>query len=379
MFEDLRRMTIGTLSSEAEVFPANYPASKLIGTMIDRGVYEIFVQTRDKVGLVSMRNLLSVKDTINQNASSLSTSIPKLTHTVTVDEAARQMASIRVRALPIFEKNRVTKQITASAIIDEMRTRGLQRIRAKDIMTRKPVTLVKQDLTKKASSLMRQKQFDHLPVVEEKNLIGMITSQKIVSYMLPADTVGIGFRGPNVERRLEYPVEHMMDTDPLSCNVSDDAGKVFDEIKRRRETYAVAKLWDEVQGIITLRDFVKILTETESEEQVPVYIVGLPDNPFEAEAAKLKFLRVVNTMTKSFPRILEARSVIKTKDMGGERRRYEVSVTFSTPRQNFSYSEEGWDLASAYDAIVNKLKRVMTQKRTRRTTPSVRTGGEEAP
>lgn len=139
----------------------------------------------------------------------------------------------------------------------------------------------------------------------------------------------------------------------------------------------MVKLWDEVQGIITPRDFVKILTETKSEEQVPVYIVGLPENPFEAEAAKLKFLRVVDTMTKSFPRVLQARSVIKTKDGRGDRQRYEVSVTFATPRRNFSYTEEGWDLAATYDAIVNKLKRVISQKHTRKATRSVRTAGEE--
>ncbi|MBI4257866.1 MAG: CBS domain-containing protein [Thaumarchaeota archaeon] len=377
MFEDLRRVTIGSLSSEVEVLPADYPASKLIGVMFDRGVDDIFVRSRDKVGLVSMRNLLAVRDIANQSASSLATSVPKLTPKVTVDEAARQMASIRVRALPIFEKNRVAGQITASSIIEEMMTRGLQRIRAKDIMTPKPVTVLKLDPARKASSIMRQKQFDHLPVVEQKHLLGMVTSRKIVSYMLPSGSVGKGAIGAEMERRLDYPVERIMDTDPLSCNVGDDGRKVFEEIKRRKQTYTVVKLWDEVQGIITPRDFVKILTETKSEEQVPVYIVGLPENPFEAEAAKLKFLRVVDTMTKSFPRVLQARSVIKTKDGRGDRQRYEVSVTFATPRRNFSYTEEGWDLAATYDAIVNKLKRVISQKHTRKATRSVRTAGEE--
>ena len=106
-----------------------------------------------------------------------------------------------------------------------------------------------------------------------------------------------------------------------------------------------------------------LLAEVEPAPEFPVFIVGLPEDPFEAEATKAKFKRVVNQLYRVFPDILEARSVIKSKFKAGrDRGRYEVTVQIRTPVDSFSYSDEGWELAAVYDLITDRLKRLMTHK-----------------
>lgn len=115
--------------------------------------------------------------------------------------------------------------------------------------------------------------------------------------------------------------------------------------------------------MITFRDFVKLLVPLER-SVVPAYIVGLPDDPFEAEVAKSKFLRVVNNLGKAFPKLQEVRSTVKTSRILGDedRLRYEVSVTIKMPERVYAFSESGWSLPNIYDSLSNKIKRILAQK-----------------
>jgi ribosome-associated translation inhibitor RaiA len=129
------------------------------------------------------------------------------------------------------------------------------------------------------------------------------------------------------------------------------------------KTCVLVVQWEELQAIATQRDFMTLLAEPEPEPEVPVFMVGLPEDPFESEATKAKFKRIVRQLRKVFPDILEARSIIKSQHKAGkERGRYEVTVQIRTPRNSFTYSEEGWELPLVYDLITDRLKRLLTQK-----------------
>ncbi len=91
-------------------------------------------------------------------------------------------------------------------------------------------------------------------------------------------------------------------------------------------------------------------------------MVGLPEDPFEAEATRDKFIRTVSGLKKVFPEIIEARSVIKTKTIRSDRRRYEVKTMLKTPSDTYSYTEGGYDLPSVYDIISDRMKRLLAQK-----------------
>lgn len=104
------------------------------------------------------------------------------------------------------------------------------------------------------------------------------------------------------------------------------------------KTCALITVLDMVQGIVTLRDYVKLVAEPEVKPEIPVYMVGLPEDPFEAEVAKSKFLNAVGKLKRGFPEIEEARSVIKISESfkGKERRRYEVDAVIKTPSPSVS-------------------------------------------
>jgi hypothetical protein len=103
-------------------------------------------------------------------------------------------------------------------------------------------------------------------------------------------------------------------------------------------TYSVIKALEKVRGIITYRDIIALLGEERIEESIPAYIVGLPDDPFDAELAKSKFTSIIKLLIKIFPEIEEASSHIKIRDIEGERRRYEADATIITPYRRHTYT-----------------------------------------
>lgn len=159
-----------------------------------------------------------------------------------------------------------------------------------------------------------------------------------------------------------------MDPNPLTCPPQTSAEESLSRMLTLDKTCILVAQWDEIQGIATHGDFIALLAAPKEKPEVPIYIVGLPDDPFEAEVAKQKFKRTINQFHKVLAQILEARSVIKstTSTPGKERRRYEVTVHIKTPKNSYSYASSGWQLTEIYDTIIDRLKRLLPQKERRR-------------
>jgi len=235
------------------------------------------------------------------------------------------------------------------------------------VATNNPITVEEAALVATVRDVLLKRRIDHLPVTSGKRLVGLATSSQIVPSLKEPERVGSKSILPQTKPKLDFPVEDIMDRNPLTCPPESPADDALKLVLDGGKTCVLITQWDELQAITTLRDFMTLLAEVEPEPEVPVYMVGLPEDPFESEATKAKFKRTVIQLQKVFPDILEARSVIKGKRKEwSERERYEVKVEILTPTELFSYSEEGWELPELYDVITDRLKRLMTKKQKNR-------------
>lgn len=97
----------------------------------------------------------------------------------------------------------------------------------------------------------------------------------------------------------------------------------------------------------------------------PFYIVGLPEEPIEADEAKMKFEKLSAELCKVYPFIEEIRAVVKSKKPGKTHARYEVSVEVYTPRDRHAFSETGYNLAEVFDSMGPKMKRLLSSRQSR--------------
>ena len=373
----IEKMAIRDLSEDAHIVEPDMPISKVIGLLREWNVYQVFMQQENKVGMVSVRDILKVDNTTTQKVESIVTYIPKLGPSDRAERAADIMEKYRIRALPIVENREITGQITAQGIVKAIDRNELRNYKIGSIMTGEPLVLNTSDPATKARSIMIQKRIDHLPVVGDGKLAGIVTSSNIIYRIIQPESAGTGAIGAPKQNQLDYAVTRLMETDPVTCGLEDKISDVLDKIQKRRATYAVGLLWSEVQGIVTYRDFLKLAVAKKDMLEVPMYIVGLPEDPFEAEATREKFRKTVSALKKALPDITEARSVIKTKEIRSDRRRYEVSIFLTTPTETHSYTEGGYDLPSIYDILVERMKRLLPQRPRRMKQPSARFREEE--
>ena len=372
--ESLRARKIEEFRSQPIIVSPTTPISEVIGVLQRNDAYHAFIPKKNKVSTITLREILKASHIANMKASSLMFPVSALSPDDTVEKAATLMKTHRLRALPIVRDATVEGAVTVQSLCEALLSiRGFEEARINKVMNRNLVAVTQTDSVSKARSLLLKNGIDHLPVLDSGRLCGILLSEHIVFSMLPSEGLEKGAFVSSRAKLFDLTVSALMDPNTLTCDPKESAVRVLARMLTSGKTYSLVKFWDELQGIVTYRDLVFVLTELEPLE-IPAYIVGLPDDPFEAELAKTKFMREARVLAKAFPKIEEMRSTIKTKEITDYRRRYEVNVSIRASGKTYAYSAEGWDLPSIFDDITSRTRRLLTRRPGKRSKESLRKG-----
>ena len=341
--------------------------SKIINTLNETNSYDVFIELSGKIGALTIRDIIGIKDIKTTRPSLVGKIIPELNRDSVIGEAARIMSHYRMRTLPVVHNGKIEGQVSAKRIVELISKHLAEsklRIVASNIMTSDPIVIDCHKTVSAARSIMKRRRIDHLPVVDNGRLVGIITSSDIMKVMLPSERISKKSVGiDNAEDRFSIEVSGLANDDVITANVDESLQVVCDRMINAGSTYCIIRVWDEIQGIITYRDIVALLGE-KMEEDIPMFIVGLPDEPFDAELAKSKFTNITRFLRKIHPDIEEARCHIKLRSVQGARKRYEIDVHILSTHGNISYTNIGWDLAKLFDEMTDALKkRLHTNKR----------------
>jgi CBS domain-containing protein/ribosome-associated translation inhibitor RaiA len=311
--------------------------------------------SRNKIIGINLSDILSTRDIFSQKISNIGKKIVWLSKDNSISEASRIMSYNRSRSLPLFEDNKIIGQITSVGIVKALERLDLK-IPCSRIMTPSPMNLESDDSLSSAKNRMIRNRIDHLPIID-KQLSGIITSANIIKTMLGSENHG--------SRLLSFPVKSIAEKNMLTINVQENVSSCIKLLNQSNSTYVLVTQGEELQGIITHRDIMMLLGER-IEEDIPAYIIGLPDEPFIAELAKSKFNSIVKLLKKVLPDIEEARCRIKLKKVRGKVKRYEIDVNIFTTSERFSYSNNGSDLANIFDQMIEGMKKKLSQKKQKR-------------
>lgn len=364
----VQSIPVGELIEPAVIVSPNESLSKIISTLIETNSYEVLVKLSDRIAALSIRDIIGAKDIKTTRPSLVGKIIPELKRESAVGEAARIMSHYRLRTLPIVQNGNIVGRISAKRIVDLIKKQLEEsnlRVNASNIMTGDPIVIDSHKTVSAAKSIMKRRRIDHLPVVDNNHLVGIITSSDIMKLMSPPERIGKKSIGiDDAEDRLSIEVSGLANHDVITANVDDSLKNVCDKMITAGSSYCIINVWDEIQGIITYRDIVAMLGE-QLEEDIPMFIVGLPDEPFDAELAKSKFANITKFMRKIHPDIEQARCHIKLRRVLGSRKRYEIDVHIRSTHGNISYTNVGWNLAKLFDEMNHALKKRIANKNKR--------------
>jgi hypothetical protein len=112
---------------------------------------------------------------------------------------------------------------------------------------------------------------------------------------------------------------------------------------------------------VTFRDFLKLLPITGPNDEAPVSIIGLPDNPLEAELVTSKFTASVKLLQKMDPTVTGVRAVIKNKAVNSNTMLHQVKVFIDSTKWHESYEASGYDIAKVFAEIDTWIKRIASK------------------
>jgi CBS domain-containing protein len=361
--EQLMRVPVTQLITESTTFRSSEPVSKMIGYLNESKMMEAFADDGDGVtSIVTIRDLLNTEN-LSTKISTVMHKVPRLGPNNNVSDAAALMHEFRTRSMPVYRERKFEGIITSPAVVAkllESDTPG----RISSVMTPDPACLDVSETVSKARETMLKKKVDQLPITKDGALNGIVRSDDIVFNLLPkkARTMKGGQRSGRYDEGLG-----MFAGDDVTTNdIADSLREVYQNMSNAGSNYSVIMGTDGIAGIVTYRDFLTVLARKVTQTSIPMYIVGLPEDPFEAETARKKFTGAVELFRRSVPDITEARAVIKMGETKSPKKKYEVKVFLSHPRDRYSYSVRSFELADAFDEVNSWVKEVVQRSRPRK-------------
>ncbi|MFB5630011.1 MAG: CBS domain-containing protein [Nitrosopumilaceae archaeon] len=374
-FKDIYNSNVASLISSAIEIKPTFTVSQVINEISKNNVYDVFCLDGGSVLTTNVRTLLKAKDIDDMNIRSFLTPISSLTRNDLIQKAANIIAINRIRAVPVVENNKIIGCVTSKNIIELLSKKDNKWIKANLILSSNPITIKSSETLGTARKLMLSKKIDHLPVIDKNTISQVLTSFHVLQTINPLERLGNRSRGMKKVGKFEGKIRNIGSTRIPQCTPGDDLNTIIQRMLNTDTTCCLVSLWDKLQGIITYRDILSLLA-SKIESEIPLYIVGLPEEQKNVDLISNKFSDTLKRIRSVYSEIQEAKIIIKKHRTGSNKRKegmYEVSIMITTPHYApFIFKENGWDLGKVFEILSQKMRRQLSKRAKKRNKPSIR-------
>ena len=369
-FSGIMSKKIDSLISKPVLIDPSSTISHIISTLSQNDSFDAFCTEKDAILCVSMRDLLLGKDIANMKVRPFLHPIPSLKKGDLIEKAVNILTHDRIRAVPVIEDGNIVGAVRAKDILKLVSELDNKWIKANQVLTPNPTVIDKKVPLSTARKIMTTKRFDHLPVVDGDKVLQVLTSYHLLQTILPPERVGRRDIGSKQIHKMESQVGNLGTNRMASCIPQDDLSSVVDSMLHADTTFCLVTLRDSLQGIITYRDILNLLS-TRVKSTIPLFIVGMPKED-NTNIITEKFTKTLDKLQKVYPDVQEAKVHVKKLHGTGSRFNYEVSATIITPHQRFMFSRTGFDLSKAFDEISGRILRLLAKRAKKRYRFSIR-------
>jgi CBS domain-containing protein len=286
------------------------------------------------------------------------------------------MTHYRTREVPVVTKNKIIGVVTAKQILKLLSSKDNKWIKANLIYTQNPITVSSDESLSTAKRIMTSKKIDHLPVLSNDKIKQVLTSSHLIESIIPKESLGRFSKGANRVHKLESRIGNIGSTRIPQCSPNDDLNKILKSMLKSDTTCCLVNLWDNLQGIITFKDVLGLLA-SKIETQIPLFIVGMPEDQRNSNLISSKFEKTLKRLQQTYSEIHEARVSIKKQRSGGKKEgKFDVTIMISTSHHApLIYKSVGFDLGEVLEDLSQKLLRNLSKKAKQRSKTSIRKMG----
>lgn len=371
--KNIQLIKVKSLISKAITIDPTDTISSVINKITKNNCYDVFYLKDKNVFSTNIRSLLNAKNINKMKIESFLYPIPHVTQNESVQKVANIMAHYRIREVPVVDKNQIIGVVTSKQIITLLSSNDNKWIKANLIYTKNPITISSSESISNARRLMTNKRIDHLPVLNQGKIKQVLTSYHILQSIIPSEKQGRKSMIPKTFHALESNIGNLGSTRIPQCSANDDLNKIINLMLKTDTTCCLVNLWDNLQGIITYRDIL-VLLASKLETQIPLYIVGMPDDQENIELINSKFAKILKRLQNVYSEIHEARVSIKQQRTGNKKEgKFEVIVMIIISHHTpLIFSSIGFDLSEVLEDLSQKLLRTLSKRAKNRSKDSIR-------
>ena len=370
---DIQSTKIKPLISKATTIDPSDTLSNVIGKITKNNAYDVFYLNGKSTLSTNVRTLLNAKNITTMKVESFLYPIPYLNPNDSIQKAANIISHYRIREVPVVQKNKIIGVVTAQRILKLLSSKDNKWIKANLIYTQNPIIISSEELLSNARRIMTAKRIDHLPVMSDGKIRQVLTSAHILEFILPQERQGKKSMGSRTIHKLESRIGNTGSTRIPQCSPNDDLNKILNLMLKSNTSCCLVNLWENLQGIITFRDILELLS-SKIETPVPLYIVGLPEDQKNVNLISKKFENTLKRVQSVYSEIQEARVSIKQQRTGSKKEgKYEVSIMITTPHHTpMIYNSVGFDLSEVLEELSDKLHHTLSKRAKKRSKQSIR-------
>ena len=364
----MRRIAFQQVSKIMRRSPLVYSSmdtiSTLIGGLYETGSREALVTYDERIGLVTLRDLLGVSHPERTLIKDVAKSVPSLSTEATILDAVELMISNKIRAAPVLSGEEVLGIVSEVEIMNALpESESFGKILCEEVMREVDISINVNDKISTARSIMRKYGIDYLLVLNEEGALrGVITVRNIVfNFIQPRERVTRGGRVGERRRLLDIQAKGLMEREPLTAKREDPLLEVIKRFKSYGRDLCVVEGDIRALGTITPREIIPLILGLRVEGEPPIYILGLPElGDFqEIKTAQDKVLRVFDKWSSLHEGILEVVIDVKRRRRKGGRTLYQAAARIYSPTKRLSVAAQGWYLSEAFDNLCRRLDRIL--------------------
>lgn len=374
--KDFQSTKVKDIITKPTIIEPTETLSSVINKITRNKAYDVFCIHGKTTLSTNILSLLNAKNITTMKVEPFLSPVPYISPNDSIQKASHIMTHYRTREVPVVTKNKIIGVVTAKQILKLLSLKDNKWIKANLIYTQNPITISSDESLSTAKRIMISKKIDHLPVINNDKIKQVLTSSHLIESIIPKESLGRFSKGANRIHKLESKIANTGSTRIPQCSPNDDLNKILKLMLKSDTTCCLVNLWDNLQGIITFKDVLGLLA-SKIETQIPLYIVGMPEDQKNSNLISSKFEKTLKRLQQTYSEIHEARVAIKKQRSGGKREgKFDVTIMITTSHHApLIYKSVGFDLGEVLEELSQKLLRNLSKRAKQRSKTSIRKMG----
>jgi len=372
------------VSTSFTEFDVGAPLSKVAGAFENQDLEAVVVTDGEEYrGVVGRREMADSSNQPSAKVGSKVQHVPTVDRTEDVREVARLMIGSDAKMLPVVDDGRAVGVVTTDAVLEAVRP-FLDAVTVDDAYTSDLISVTPETTIGKTLNTLREAHIAHLPVVDDGELVGMVSLYDVIEFTTRGGSKsqggsssgfggrggggqsrgGFGSREGEADRMLDLPVRNLMSETVATVRRS----APLDEVVERMFELEISSLVvtddsDAPIGIVTKTDVVEALTwEREERNAIQVFGIDLLDEMDYDDVAAL-----VEGITSKYGDMNVIKASIELQEHKERSRGVPLvlaRIRLVTDRGYFTADGEGYGAAHALRLAANTVERQLLKGKT---------------